>query len=144
MAKTDKLTPKQEAFALKYVECGNASEAYRHAYDAENSKPETIWKRACELLSDRKVTGRVSELKAGHAKRHEVTIDSLTETLEKAIKLAEQIEQPNAMVSAVKEMGTLHGVRVEKSTQTVIQHETALDLIEDDSAVIDARDPRTH
>jgi hypothetical protein len=29
----DKLTPKQEAFAQKYVELGNASEAYRFAYD---------------------------------------------------------------------------------------------------------------
>lgn len=29
----DKLTPKQEAFAQKYVECLNASEAYRFAYD---------------------------------------------------------------------------------------------------------------
>ena len=27
------ITPKQEAFAQKYIECGNASEAYRHAYD---------------------------------------------------------------------------------------------------------------
>ena len=32
----DKLTPKQEAFVLAYIETGNASEAYRRAYNAEN------------------------------------------------------------------------------------------------------------
>ena len=57
------LTPKQEAFTLKYVECGNASEAYRHAYDVgEDTKPETIWKEAHTLLADPKVARRVLEL----------------------------------------------------------------------------------
>lgn len=36
------LTQKQEAFALAYFETGNASEAYRRAYNAENMKPESI------------------------------------------------------------------------------------------------------
>ena len=36
------LTPKQEAFACAYVETGNASEAYRRAYDvAPDCKPNT-------------------------------------------------------------------------------------------------------
>ena len=35
------LTPKQEAFCLAYMETGNASEAYRRAYDADNMKPAT-------------------------------------------------------------------------------------------------------
>lgn len=81
MAKADKLTPKQEAFALKYVECGNASEAYRHAYDAEKSKPEAIWVKASELLSNGKVAVRVMELQAAHVKRHEVTVDRVIEEM---------------------------------------------------------------
>ena len=31
--KLNALTPKQDAFACAYVETGNASEAYRRAYD---------------------------------------------------------------------------------------------------------------
>ena len=31
----NKLTPKQEAFILAYLETGNASEAYRRAYNDE-------------------------------------------------------------------------------------------------------------
>ena len=55
------LTPKQEAFTLKYVECGNASEAYRHAYDVgEDTKLETIHVKASELLSYGKVAVRRS------------------------------------------------------------------------------------
>lgn len=57
------LTQKQDKFCREYVLCGNASEAYRRAYDAENSKPETIWKRSSELLAVRAVKGRIKELK---------------------------------------------------------------------------------
>ena len=36
------LTPKREAFALAFVETGNASEAYRRAFDATKMKPASI------------------------------------------------------------------------------------------------------
>ena len=36
------LTPKQETCGLAYIETGDASEAYRQAYDAENMKPDTV------------------------------------------------------------------------------------------------------
>lgn len=61
--KRKELTQKQERFALAYIETGNASEAYRKAYDASRMKPETINKRASELLADGAVTGRVGELR---------------------------------------------------------------------------------
>ena len=74
--KLNALTPKQDAFACAYVETGNASEAYRRAYDvAPDCKPNTVEKRACELLMNGKVTGRVEQLQAAHAERHNITID---------------------------------------------------------------------
>ncbi|MCE9567471.1 MAG: terminase small subunit [Planctomycetes bacterium] len=70
------LTVKQEAFVRNYFENGgNASEAYRHAYDAENMSDKTIWEAASRLLADSKVSARVKELKERHLKRHDVTID---------------------------------------------------------------------
>ena len=65
MPKTPKktLTMKQEKFCREYLLCMNASEAYRRAYDAEKMKPETIWKRASELLARGEVKGRIDELK---------------------------------------------------------------------------------
>ncbi len=79
------LTPKQERFCLAYLETGNASEAYRRAYDAENMKPETIIKRASELLDNREIAGRLEELN-----RSAVTaaVMSRTEALEKLSALA--------------------------------------------------------
>ena len=40
------MTPKQEQFARLDVETGNASEAYRQAYNADNMKPETVTNEA--------------------------------------------------------------------------------------------------
>jgi phage terminase small subunit len=59
-----KLTPKQNDFAMHYLATrGNASEAYRLAYDAAAMKPQTIWRRAHELLHNGKVAARIEELK---------------------------------------------------------------------------------
>lgn len=58
-----KLTIKQENFCNYYVECGNASEAYRRAYNAVNMKDKTIWERASRLLNEYKVKARVDELR---------------------------------------------------------------------------------
>ena len=58
-----KLTIKQENFCNYYVECGNASEAYRRAYNAVNMKDKTIWERASKLLNENKVSTRVAELR---------------------------------------------------------------------------------
>ena len=63
------LTPKQEAFALAYVETGNASEAYRKAYSVRPAtKPETVWQSACRALGDPKVYARGVELQTEAAK----------------------------------------------------------------------------
>jgi phage terminase small subunit len=64
------LTAKQEAFCLAYLETGNASEAYRRAYNVSPAtKPNTVEKRACELLKNGKVTGRIAELQSKAAEK---------------------------------------------------------------------------
>lgn len=60
----DKLTVKQEKFCLHYAQHGDASAAYRHAYNAEKMKPETVHVKACELLKHGKVSVRIAELQA--------------------------------------------------------------------------------
>lgn len=57
------LTIKQENFCNYYLECGNASEAYRRAYKCENIKDEVIWVKASELLKNGKVAVRVEQLR---------------------------------------------------------------------------------
>ncbi|BCH12134.1 hypothetical protein GCM10007881_27110 [Mesorhizobium huakuii] len=44
------LTPQQDAFCLAYIETGNASQAYRTAFDVgENTMPATLWSEASRL-----------------------------------------------------------------------------------------------
>jgi len=96
------LTPKQEKFCQLYIELGNASEAYRQAYDASKMKPETINTKAKELLNNGKITVRIEELKAEHKERHNITVDDLIAELEEARQIAKDPAkpQPAAMVSA--------------------------------------------
>ena len=112
---TDKLTPKQEAFALSYVETGNASKAYRRSYDVrENSKPEGIWVRASELLSNSKVAVRIAELQMKAQERTLVTIESITRELDEAREMARLSGNPSAFTGAVMGKAKVNGLLVEK------------------------------
>lgn len=109
------MTPKQEAFARAYVETGNASEAYRRAYNCKpDAKADGIYVNACKLLTDTKVALRVSQLQAKHQKRHDITVDSITEMLKEDRALARQNAQTGAAVSASMGLAKLHGLIVEK------------------------------
>lgn len=110
------LTPKQEAFALAYVETGNASEAYRRAYSAEKMKSAVIAVKACELLANGNVSVRVSELQAKAAERHEITVDDLVRELEEARIAASTAEKPQAaaMVAATLGKAKLLGLIVDR------------------------------
>lgn len=104
------LTQKQENFCLKYVECGNASEAYRHAYNAEKMKASTVNVKSCELLADGNISVRVAELKQEHAARHRLTVDDLLAELEEARRLALGTDAPAPAVSATMGKAKLLGM----------------------------------
>ena len=114
------LTPKQEAFALAYVETGNASEAYRRAYNAGNMKPEVIANKASALLKRGEVRVRVEMAQAKAVERHETTIDDILRELEEARALAAGGEkpQPAAMVAASMGKAKLLGMLTDKTEVT--------------------------
>lgn len=116
------LTPKQEAFCLAYIETGNASEAYRRAYNAEKMKTEVIAVKACELLKSGKVAVRVSELQASAVKRNEITVDDLLAELEEAREaaLGGAIKQSSAAVAATMGKAKLLGLLVDKVAANVV------------------------
>jgi phage terminase small subunit len=113
------MTPKQDKFARAYVETGNASEAYRTAYDTAKMKAETINRNAHELLNNSKVAARIAELQQYHADRHAITVDSLTAELEEARLLAEKEGQAAAMVSATMGKAKLHGMIIDRAKQKI-------------------------
>lgn len=82
MKKDKPLTLKQEKFCQYYVDTdGNASEAYRMAYDASKMKPESIWVTSCRLVKEPKVALRINEIRALRVKESEVR----RETVEKVL-----------------------------------------------------------
>lgn len=113
-----RLTPKQEAFAKGYIEHGNASEAYRLAYDAGRMKPEAVHVAASKLLANPKVAVRVDELKAEHAARHEMTVDRIRDMLVEDREFARKCETPAAAVSATMGLAKLYGHLREKVEHT--------------------------
>lgn len=100
------LTLKQEAFCQAYIQNGgNASEAYRSAYNAGKMKPESINVNASRLLADTKVALRVSELRAAIEERHQITMDDLIGELEEARSQAIGLNVPKLSVAVSATMG---------------------------------------
>lgn len=106
-----KLTPKQERFAQVYVETGNASEAYRQAYNVrEGTKESTINRKAKECYDNGKISARIEQLQSKHAKRHNITLDSLLADLEEDRQLARSLSQTSAAVTATMGKAKLLGL----------------------------------
>lgn len=110
------LTPKQEAFACKYVECGNASEAYRDAYDAGEMTDKTIWEESSKLLSHPKVATRVQELRAAIGDAHKLTVADLLRELEEARTAALTAETVQASAATAATMGKAKLLGLDKQT----------------------------
>jgi phage terminase small subunit len=113
------LTPKQENFCLAYMETGNASEAYRRAYNAGKMKPAVINVKASELLADGKVSVRVAELRSESLDRHKLTVDDISRMLQDDRKLARDLGTAAAAVSASMGLAKLYGHLTDKSESTV-------------------------
>ncbi len=110
-----KITAKQEKAAQVFIETGCKSTAYREAYNVEKMKANSINTKAHELFETEIVSARVEELQAEHRAAHGVTIERLTEDLERAERLAHQQGQAGAAVSAVTAIAKLHGLMIDRS-----------------------------
>jgi len=104
------LTPKQAAFCRSYLETGNASEAYRRAYNAEKMKPGSVRRKAHVVLNHAGVAAEIQRLNQRAEHEHGVTIASLMRELEEARQLALAKGQAAAAVTATMGKGKLAGV----------------------------------
>lgn len=82
------VTEQQEKFCRVFVETGNASEAYRQAYNAKNMGANTIAVKASNLLDKDNITVRLQQLREVHQKRHAITVDTLLEKLNRVYDAA--------------------------------------------------------
>lgn len=116
-----KLTAKQEAFCLAYIETNNASEAYRQAYSSSKMKPESVNESASRLMADVKITARLEQLRAPVRERAKITLESHLERLNHLSLMAEQAEQYGAAIKAEESRGKVAGLYVEKIEHSGMQ-----------------------
>ena len=91
-----KLTAKQQMFCEIYVETGNATEAYRRAYDVgKSTKANTIEKQACELLKNWKVSRRIAELESLKAGITESVAERMETSIERTLEELARIAYAN-------------------------------------------------
>lgn len=108
---SDKLTEKQEAFALVFVETGNAAEAYRRSYDVgPTTLQSTVYSEASRLMANPNISARVKELQAQAAELSLYTVKSAFDELEEARQLATAEGQASACVSAINSKLKLFGM----------------------------------
>lgn len=105
-----RLTIKQENFCLAYVETGNASEAYRRAYDTEDMLPATVNRHAHGMLENDKVAARINELRSTVMERHKITVDDLLKELDEAREMGRTTGKAAPMVAATMGKAKLLGL----------------------------------
>lgn len=105
-----RLTIKQENFCLAYVETGNASEAYRRAYDVGEMLPASVNRLAFELLENIKITSRINELRSTVMERHRITVDDLLKELDEAREMGRTTGKAAPMVAATMGKAKLLGL----------------------------------
>ena len=125
------LTIKQEKFAQLVVELGDNSKAYRGAYDASRMKPESVHRKARELIENVKVAAMIDQLRAEAAKAHRCTVESLLLELEETRVSALNRETPQCGAAVAAAMGKaklcgLDKQLVELSGGVDVKHSVAL------------------
>lgn len=115
---TAKLTPKQEAFCQRYIETGNASEAYRLSYEADKMNSDSVRVEANRLLNNPNIALRVVRLQEEHRQRHNVTVDLLTTEYDEVRLLALADKQFAPANTAITGKAKLHGLIVDRNEHT--------------------------
>jgi len=113
------LTPKQNKFIEVYIETGNASEAYRQAYNVKSMNENTINRNAHSLLYNNKIATRLDEIKAKNAERTQVTLEYLTNRLIKAADMAQEQGKAGELGANIQRVATLTGFWKENQQLTV-------------------------
>lgn len=114
------MTPRREKFCQIYVECGNASEAYRQAYPKSLSwKEKAVWDSGSKLLKIPEVSQRVEELQKTALERHSETVEDLLTQLEETRELAKELMKPEAMNSSIMNKAKLLGLVTDRKEHKI-------------------------
>lgn len=91
---SDKLTIKQEKFCIEYLKDGNASRAYREAYEVTTTNENTINVQANKILNNPKVALRLDELRTKLEDSNILTAKQLKEFFTKVVMNTLEDDEP--------------------------------------------------
>ena len=125
------LTIKQEKFCRAFVGSadGNASEAYRIAYNTAKCSPSTINRKAKAEIDKGKIAARIDELRADIAQHEDITIEEITGGLRRCAAAAAGAGQHSAAAQALVALAKLGGLMVEKRAVSVDDTRQHLDAV---------------
>ena len=109
------VTVKQQAFAKSYVETGNASEAYRVAYNVDRMSANAVPVEAHRVLKRPNVALMVSQLQEEAAERFELTHDGVIRMLLADRDTARELGQMASAVRADELIGKNLGMFKERA-----------------------------
>lgn len=117
------LNSRQEAFCRGLAEGLSQSAAYvRAGYKPRGPVADA---EASRMVRNPKVVLRLSELRREAAYRSTKTVASLVEGLDRALAIAQEDRNPNAMVAAIVAQGKLLGLVVDKAQIETKAHRPA-------------------
>lgn len=108
----------QEAFCLAYIETGNASEAYRRSYGAENYTENALNVQASKMLKHPKIVLRLGELQQVAEDRALLTLEEHMAELQTLREMAKQNAQLSAAIKAEELRGKLRRFYVDRTEVT--------------------------
>lgn len=99
---------------MAYIETGNASEAYRRAYNASRMSAATVNRTAKEVLDNPKITARLEALRKPVRERAQMTLEQHLDDLKRLRDAAEKDGKFGPAVSAEVSRGKAAGLYVDK------------------------------
>lgn len=121
------LTAKQEQFAQGIASGLNQSDAYRAAYSAGKMKPETVQQTASRLMTDRKVSARVTELRAELANKSLWTREQSVAVLKEVVEACDA--KHTDKIGAVKVLNEMQGFNAPVKTENKTELVTRIELV---------------
>ena len=113
------LTLKQRKFLEQYLIHGNATKAYRAAYNCENQGDATVSQSAYLLTQHPEISLKIKEARELARQKHAITVDDLVAELEEARAISKEDRVGGTMVAATMGKGKLLGLIVDRKELTV-------------------------
>ena len=105
------LTQKQHNFCVAYIKCGNQSEAYKIAYNAEKMKDDTVYKRASELMQNGEITGCITSMRERTESKAIITLEQRKELLSRWV----WEEETDKSIKAIDLLNKMDGIYIQKN-----------------------------